>query len=96
MVEIANKNCKRVKPLKRIFLEDKTHQKLMIVMLRYIFGKKIVLNFRLFISQKLVLYVMPEERSWDIDNNFDFKIVQFLLKKKMNYLKKTNSTRKEL
>ena len=34
--------------------------------------------------EKTGLYVMPEERSIDIDTEFDFKFVEFLLKENKN------------
>ena len=82
MVEIANKKLKKVKPLKKdIFRRQDAPKTYDCNASIYIWKKKSLLNFKTFYKSKTVLYVMPEERSWDIDNNFDFKIVQFLLKK---------------
>ena len=84
MVEIANKKLKRVKALKKnIFRRQDAPKTYDCNASIYIWKKKSLLNFKTFYKSKTVLYVMPEERSWDIDNNFDFKIVQFLLKKKL-------------
>ena len=83
MVEIVNKKLKRVKPLKKnIFRRQDAPKTYDCNASIYIWKKKSLLNFKTFYKSKTVLYVMPEERSWDIDNNFDFKIVKFLLKKK--------------
>lgn len=38
-------------------------------------------NNRTFIPEKTIPYVMPKERSVDLDTSFDFKLVEFLLKK---------------
>lgn len=47
----------------------------------YIWRRKLLDNFRTFYTKKTVLFVMPQERSIDIDTEFDFKIIKTLLKK---------------
>ncbi|MCG3679271.1 acylneuraminate cytidylyltransferase family protein [Aliarcobacter butzleri] len=48
----------------------------------YIWKRDIILNENSIFLEKTGLYVMPEERSIDIDNELDFKFVEFLMKEK--------------
>ena len=48
----------------------------------YIWKKKTLLNSFKFFPKKTFLFIMPPERSWDIDSKFDFDVVKFLLEKK--------------
>lgn len=48
----------------------------------YIWKRDIILNENSIFLEKTGLYVMPEERSIDIDTEFDFKFVDFLMKGK--------------
>ena len=48
----------------------------------YIWSRKSILNQKQIINQKTGTYLMPEERSIDIDSKFDWTLVQYLLKKK--------------
>ncbi|MFW2352984.1 cytidylyltransferase domain-containing protein [Aliarcobacter butzleri] len=48
----------------------------------YIWKRDIILNKNSLFLEKTGLYVMPEERSIDIDNELDFKFVEFLMKEK--------------
>ena len=48
----------------------------------YIWKRKTILNEHSLFLDKTGLYVMPEERSIDIDSNLDFKIVECLLREK--------------
>lgn len=50
----------------------------------YIWKRDIILNKNSLFLEKTGLYVMPEERSIDIDNELDFKFVEFLMKEKNN------------
>ncbi|WP_418186786.1 cytidylyltransferase domain-containing protein [Aliarcobacter lanthieri] len=50
----------------------------------YIWKRDIILNENSIFLEKTGLYVMPEERSIDIDNELDFKFVEFLMKEKNN------------
>ncbi len=54
----------------------------------YIYNRKTLINSKFVIESlekkgkgKAILYEMPESRSIDIDSEFDFKLVKFLLKK---------------
>lgn len=50
----------------------------------YIWRRKSLLNQTTLFGEKTGLYIMPEERSVDIDTEFDFKIVEFLLQERVN------------
>ena len=45
----------------------------------YIWDKKYLLNEAKLINEKTSLYLMPEERSIDIDTKFEFKLTKFIL-----------------
>ncbi len=46
----------------------------------YIWKRGVILNESSIFLNKTGLYIMPEERSIDIDNELDFKFVEFMLK----------------
>ena len=48
----------------------------------YIWSRKSILNQKKIITNQTGAYLMPSERSIDIDSYLDWKIVEFLLKKK--------------
>lgn len=50
----------------------------------YIWKREVILNESSIFLEKTGLYVMPEERSIDIDNELDFKFVEFLMKERNN------------
>ncbi|MCG3701771.1 acylneuraminate cytidylyltransferase family protein [Aliarcobacter butzleri] len=50
----------------------------------YIWKRDIILNENSIFLEKTGLYVMPEERSIDIDNELDFKFVEFFMKEREN------------
>lgn len=50
----------------------------------YIWKRDTILNESSIFLEKTGLYVMPEERSIDIDNELDFKFVEFLMKEGNN------------
>jgi len=47
----------------------------------YIWKRKILLKSNSLFKNKTCIYEMPEERSIDIDTNFDLEIIKFLIKK---------------
>lgn len=47
----------------------------------YIWKRDIILNENSLFLGKTGLYVMPEERSIDIDTELDFEFVEFLMRK---------------
>jgi len=46
----------------------------------YIWKRDIILNYNKLFLEKTGLYIMPEERSIDIDTELDYKFVEFLMK----------------
>jgi len=46
----------------------------------YIWKRDVILNVKSLFTEKTGLYVMPEERSIDIDTEIDYKFVEFLMK----------------
>ena len=50
----------------------------------YIWKREIILNEKSIFLEKTGLYVMPEERSIDIDTELDYKFVEFLMKENKN------------
>lgn len=48
----------------------------------YIWTREALLNNKTLFTEKTGLYVMPEERSIDIDSDLDFEFVEFLMRKK--------------
>lgn len=51
----------------------------------YIWTRDSLLSIKKVISDKTIIFEMPEERSLDIDSEFDFKVVSFLMEKR-NYV----------
>ncbi|MDY3203748.1 MAG: acylneuraminate cytidylyltransferase family protein [Arcobacter sp.] len=51
----------------------------------YIWKRNIILNENSLFLKNTGLYIMPEERSIDIDTELDFKFVEFLMKNKKEY-----------
>ena len=83
MIEIVNNKLKKVKKLKKDIYRrqdaPKTYDWNASI---YIWNRKSLINFKSFFTKKTVFYEMPENRSIDIDSKLDFKLVEFLLKKK--------------
>ena len=48
----------------------------------YIFKREFLLSANSIFTKKTGLYVMPEERSVDIDTELDFKFVEFIMSDK--------------
>ena len=88
IVEIVNGKPRKVKNVKRDFFRrqdaPKTYDMNASI---YIWNRKTLLkSFTAALERsakwKIIFYEMPKERSIDIDNEFDFKLVEFLLKQK--------------
>jgi len=81
MVEIVNGKVKLVKEGKFLRRQDvpKTYDMNASI---YIWKRDVLLNNKTPFLDKTALYIMPEERSIDIDSELDFKIVEILLKEK--------------
>ena len=80
MVEIKNNNAQLVKVgnFKRRQDAPKVYDMNASI---YIWDRKTLLKSNTVFHNKTSVYLMPEERSIDIDNSFDLKIVSYLLKK---------------
>ena len=97
IVEIVNKKVKRVKnSKKKIFRRQDAPKTFDMNASIYIWNRKTLINSKSVnevlergVKSKTVLYEMPESRSIDIDSELDFKLVEFLLKKKINLLSNT-------
>ena len=89
IVEIEKKKVKKViSTNKKIFRRQDSPQTYDMNASIYIYNRKTLINSKFVIESlekkgkgKAILYEMPESRSIDIDNEFDFKLVKFLLKK---------------
>ena len=83
VAEIINNKLKKAKPFKRnIYRRQDAPITYDFNASIYIWRRKSLINFKSFYKSKTVLYEMPESRSWDIDTNFDFKVVKYLLSQK--------------
>ncbi len=51
----------------------------------FISTPKVLYEYKTFYTPKTIAYIMPPERSIDIDTEFDFLIAEFLIKKKYGY-----------
>ena len=97
IVEIINKKVKKVKnSKKKIFRRQDAPKTFDMNASIYIWNRKTLINSKSVnevlergVKSKTVLYEMPESRSIDIDSELDFKLVEFLLKKKINLLSNT-------
>ena len=82
VVEITNGKLKRAKVMKKnIFRRQDAPKTYDCNASIYIWKRKSLLDFKTFYKSKTVFFIMPESRSWDIDTEFDFEIVEYLLKK---------------
>ena len=92
IVEIRNKKIKIIKETrKNIFTRQDTPKTYDMNASIYIWNRKTLMNSKSVVAAsfrgvkgKVVLYEMPGSRSIDIDSELDFKLVEFLLKKKNN------------
>ena len=83
MIEIKNNKVQIVKKLKKnIYRRQDAPKTYDCNASIYIWKRKSLINFKSFYTNKTVFYEMPESRSIDIDSELDFKLVEFLLKKK--------------
>jgi len=87
MVEIVNKRVKVVKKIKKMFFTrrqdcPKTYDMNASI---YIWNRRTVMNpgtnLEAYDKEKVILYEMPDSRSFDINSELDFRLVEFLLKK---------------
>jgi len=81
MVEVVDGKVRLVKEGKFLRRQDvpKTYDMNASI---YIWKRESLLNHKTIFLDKTALYIMPEERSIDIDSELDYKIVEILLKEK--------------
>ena len=83
MIEIKNNKVQVAKKLKKnIYRRQDAPKTYDYNASIYIWRRKALINFKSFYTSKTVFYEMPESRSIDIDSKLDFKLVEFLLKKR--------------
>lgn len=91
IIEIVNKKIKKVKDMKKkLFRRQEAPQTFDMNASIYIWNRKTLLKSFVEALErnakwKTVFYEMSKERSLDIDNKFDFELVEFLLKKKKKW-----------
>tara|TARA_B100000029_G_scaffold437127_1_gene452100 strand:- start:499 stop:1191 length:693 start_codon:yes stop_codon:yes gene_type:complete len=84
MVEVKKGRTKLVKSLKQKIIRRQDAPKVYDLNgAIYIWKRKSILNTSKLINSKTAIYLMPESRSIDIDNKFDWKIAQFLKNNKI-------------
>jgi len=97
IVEVVNGRVQIAKELKKnVFRRQDAPKTFDMNASIYIWNRKTLINSKSVnevlergVKSKTVLYEMPESRSIDIDSELDFKLVEFLLKKKINLLSNT-------
>lgn len=82
-VMIKNNNVQLVKKSKNVIVTRQSAPKIYDMNASiYIFKRQTLIRSREIFPKKTIVYLMPEERSVDIDNKLDFQIVAMLLKKR--------------
>ena len=84
MVEIIKNKTTLVKEDKLIIRRQDAPQVYDMNASVYIWKRDALIKNDTLFSNKTNIYVMPQERSIDIDNKLDFKLVEYLLKEKNN------------
>jgi len=82
MVEYNKNTLKLVKPTKKILSRQAAPLVYEMNASIYIWKRKCLISSNNLFTKKTSMYIMPSDRSIDIDNNFDLKIVKYLMKKK--------------
>jgi len=84
MIEIIKDSPRLVKKLKKFFLARQLAPKVFELNASiYIWKRDFLLSSNNIFNKKTGTYLMSENRSIDIDNELDFQIVEFLMKKKL-------------
>ena len=78
MVEIDKGFVKKVKNKKNIFRRQDAPKVYEMNASIYIWKREFLLNSNELFTDKMSVYIMPEERSIDIDTEFEWEIVEFL------------------
>ena len=83
MVQYSKKKLKLCKTIKKPILSRQSAPKVYELNASiYIWKRKALLNFKKLINNKTTIYLMPKERSIDIDDKIDFKVTELLLNEK--------------
>jgi len=86
MIEISDGIIKKVKELDEPPLRRQGSPKVYDMNASiYIWKREVLLESDTLFTRKTSLYIMPEERSIDIDTEFDFKMVEFFMSNQINY-----------
>ena len=85
MVELINGKVKIVKQLERVFIRRQDSPSVFDMNASiYIWRREALLGNDTLFTDKTSLYVMPEERSVDIDTELDWDFVDYMIKKSTN------------
>ena len=80
---IKNNNVQLVKKSKNVIVRRQSAPKIYDMNASiYIFKRQTLIRSKEIFPKNTIIYLMPEERSVDIDNKLDFQIVAMLLKKR--------------
>lgn len=83
-VMIKNNNVQLVKRSKSVIVRRQSAPKIYDMNASiYIFSRQTLIRSKKIFPKNTIIYLMPEDRSVDIDNKLDFQIVEMLLKKKL-------------
>ena len=82
IIEKNKDKIKLVKKTKNFFSRQKIPKTYDMNASIYIWKRKTLLTSNTLFNSKTGIYIMPKNRSFDIDTNIDFKIVSFLMKNK--------------
>ena len=85
MIEIKKEKIRLIKKGKKINSRQNAPTVYDINASIYIWTRKALINKKSFFSKNTGIYVMPRERSVDIDDNDDWNLVNFYLKKNEKY-----------
>ena len=85
MIEIKKEKIRLIKKGKKINSRQDAPTVYDINASIYIWTRKALTNKKSFFSKNTGIYVMPRERSVDIDDNDDWNLVNFYLKKNEKY-----------
>ena len=83
-VMIKNNNVQLVKRSKNVIVRRQSAPKIYDMNASiYIYKRQTLIRSKEIFPKNTIIYLMPEERSVDIDNKLDFQIVEMLLKKNL-------------
>ena len=86
MIENSKNGFRVVKKGRNLFRRQDAPEVFEINASIYIFRRVSLLKKHKLLNKKTTIYIMPRERSVDIDDIYDFNIVKLYMKKMKNYL----------